>query len=561
MTNLSELIERGRTFYAAGELGKALDYFERVLAADPTHGDATIAAGKIALEARRFDRAEKHFASALRQNPKTLAVSLARVRALRELQRTSEARTLLHEIVRDHGARPDVLEQLAECDHLLVDYDAAAASFERIIPARPDDPELYLKFADALAGSYTRWDEAEAAYERAIAIGWDHPVALRRAAYNALLGGRWALAEKAARRHFAVNAEAVQDPWNSIFLAEALEALGHTSDAAAALRQALASCEVLVAKSEPIHAIRLRALSAYILFRLGQRAPAEAIFDALSGGDLSPREYVYENDTYLPDTYARIEKLTRLVRGRDTVVLLYGPSIVALDAVKHELAGLDLCYASVNKFDAVEERILVPLGRTIDIVVTANPADICRRFDAFHAFLTRDDDSMLLTSDYALSSFDPPHSVDRAFVRRFDHKLLFFDPNVQMIPTPITPLHLLPGNTLSVALPLLALAGARRIFVFGADGGAPPGAKAEQAYFFDPATTDDFEVRKRREMVRRLTVDAWRCDRLAGFLTMAAAKLFQRSVPPIYVCTPSSNHAAFPKLTVAQALEMLKSRA
>ncbi|MBM3510956.1 MAG: tetratricopeptide repeat protein, partial [Alphaproteobacteria bacterium] len=120
MTNLSELIERGRTFYAAGELGAALDYFERVLAADPTHRDATMAAGKIALEARRFDRAEKHFASALRDNPKTLAVSLARVRALRELQRTSEARTLLREIVRDHGERPDFLEQLAECDHLLV---------------------------------------------------------------------------------------------------------------------------------------------------------------------------------------------------------------------------------------------------------------------------------------------------------------------------------------------------------------------------------------------------------------------------------------------------------
>ena len=47
---------------------------------------------------------------------------------------------------------------------------------------------------------------------------------------------------------------------------------------------------------------------------------------------------------------------------------------------------------------------------------------------------------------------------------------------------------------------------------------------------------------------------------MAGFLTMAAAKLYHRPVPPVYICTPSSNHTAFPKISVAQALEILTTR-
>ena len=52
----------------------------------------------------------------------------------------------------------------------------------------------------------------------------------------------------------------------------------------------------------------------------------------------------------------RLERLRRRVGGRDIIVLLQGPSLKGLEAVRERLRPLDVRLATVNKFELVVER-------------------------------------------------------------------------------------------------------------------------------------------------------------------------------------------------------------
>ena len=157
---------------------------------------------------------------------------------------------------------------------------------------------------------------------------------------------------------------------------------------------------------------------------------------------------------------------------------------------------------------------------------------------------------MLLTSRFAMSSLAEPDQLSR----RFADRILCVDTLSGVPPIPGSPLSFVAGNTLSVLLPLLVAASPRRIFLFGADGGADPDG-ATRMYSYEHVNNET--QKRRREGLRRFAHDAWFCDRLAPLQMMAVGALFRVPVPPVYNCSPHSRHEAFPKISVDTGLRML----
>ena len=248
-----------------------------------------------------------------------------------------------------------------------------------------------------------------------------------------------------------------------------------------------------------------------------------------------------------------------MVGGRDIALLLYGPSARELENRIDELRNRDVCFASINKFDEVEQRFLTPIDRALDLVVAGNPNDMRQRWAAFHNYLQRPDRNMLMLTAYATIGLPPHLCAGDAFVDAFNEKLLYFHTGGPMPISPLSPLNFWGGNTLSVALPLLALSGPKRIFIFGADGGAePPTTLGAGVYFFGETAEVDSSERRQREASRRLTHEAKQCDQNAPFSVMAIVKLFRRNPPEIYNCCPHSNYTAFERISVDAGLRMLK---
>ena len=188
----------------------------------------------------------------------------------------------------------------------------------------------------------------------------------------------------------------------------------------------------------------------------------------------------------------------------------------------------------MNKFEPVEERLLAPVGRRLDLLFTGNPAELSGRWAAYEAYLSREAGGMLITSDYAVSGLPRRICPPDDFIRRFDARLLYFHSDRPVPALPIDPLHVMPGNSLSVLLPLLVAGAPRRIFLFGADGGAPAGGEA--AYFAITGGVAEASARTVAEVHRRLANEAWDCDQNVELSMTAIAALHRVALPEVFNC-------------------------
>ena len=164
---------------------------------------------------------------------------------------------------------------------------------------------------------------------------------------------------------------------------------------------------------------------------------------------------------------------------------------------------------------------------------------------------------LLITSDYAASGLPREISGPGAFVRRFDASLLYFYSDRPVPALPTDPLHVMPGNSLSVLLPLLVAAAPGRIFLFGADGGAPRGKS--ETYFAKTGGVAEASARTIAEVHHRLANEAWECDQNVGLSMRAIAELHGLPLPEVYNCCPDSNHRLFPRIDFERGLAMLEA--
>lgn len=172
-----------------------------------------------------------------------------------------------------------------------------------------------------------------------------------------------------------------------------------------------------------------------------------------------------------------MSRITDIIANRPVFILLHGKSIKQLEHHIVQLKDKPICYASVNYFTVMEERILSRIGERISLLWSSSPQNIEERMPAVNKFLGRKDNNMLLTHPPALRLFDEQANVH--FMERFREKI-WLD---------ITP----PRNLNSVLflIPILIEEGAKKIILFGADGCVGGDRDTIVATYYNPEKYDD----------------------------------------------------------------------
>jgi Flp pilus assembly protein TadD len=106
-----------------------------------------------------------------------LAIEVGRqvARCEQELGSAHAAVRTLRRLVRDHPDEPGLLRELAACERADDDPDAAARTLQRYLRARPSDAAAWASLGDFYDDA-GRFEEAEAAWQRAVALDPDDPI-------------------------------------------------------------------------------------------------------------------------------------------------------------------------------------------------------------------------------------------------------------------------------------------------------------------------------------------------------------------------------------------------
>ena len=185
---------------------------------------------------------------------------------------------------------------------------------------------------------------------------------------------------------------------------------------------------------------------------------------------------MYEKDN-VTELVKPMGRVTDIIDNRPVFVLLHGKSIKQLEQYILQFKGKRICYASVNYFTIMEERILSKIGERISLLWASSPQNIQERMPAVNEFLMRKERNMLLTHPPALRLYNEQRGV--RFLERFREKI-WLD---------ITP----PRNLNSVLflLPILAEEGAKTIILFGADGCVQGNRDAIVESYYNPEKYND----------------------------------------------------------------------
>jgi hypothetical protein len=218
------------------------------------------------------------------------------------------------------------------------------------------------------------------------------------------------------------------------------------------------------------------------------------------------------------------EAFARVVGGRPLIVLLHGPSLDVAKVSRDALAKTNGCFATVNRFRAVEAPILRPVDRRLDVFV-----------------VTADGQSAVQAAEVAEFLGDGPGRV--AIIRaslyeRHAFQLARWKSQIVLVPDGPAPM-----NGFAYLLFLHALTGASTpVFVFGADGVDIP---RSGTIGLDGASCSDRPFRYEEFGAHGLTdlmLETRWLNAFAVSLSTDAAK-----PPSVYVVNPSSAVTAFPR--------------
>lgn len=212
-----------------------------------------------------------------------------------------------------------------------------------------------------------------------------------------------------------------------------------------------------------------------------------------------------------------MNRLTKIINNRPVAVLLPGPSLVKIK----DLDGF--CLASVNHYWVIEKLI----GRRIEVLLTAaveNKEYLTKYID----FLKRKN-SIILTTDAFLPNLP----------EKYKDKLLLFktdEPNViRQVPTKEEPLTFRALASFSLLLFLLTIAGAKKITLFGADGGELKGY---------PLYIKDWPS----DSLGRLMMDTRILNQAFPIILRRVCKLYNLELPTILNMSPESYYTCFEKV-------------
>ncbi len=507
------------------------------------------------LSEEKYKSAYENYKIILEVCPDHSYTLLNAAKSLTHLNRFFEARELLERLIKISPSK-EAYKILANIQQCSLDYASAIKTYEKLVKLDPENPEFYLNLGRVYGESYTDYKKIFMSLEKSIELTRNQNLKNNELEVNIAdtyrINGHF---NKAIEIYDRINLKQKRDePILLIYYGICLRALNKEKEACEKFKKALITCKQLILNSKPVDTHILYIISAWINFLLGDVEEASRIYSII-GNAISPKELLYSGqDTYLDNSFSRIEKMRRIIRGRDIVILLYGPSIKYFNNNIKEFLKKDACFVSVNKFDEVEENILIPHGRELDIVVTTNPSDLNKRWHSYQQYLERPEENLLVSSKYAFLGLQGKDIREENIVEEYNDKLLYVNPQI-FLPSITTPLHFLPGNTLSVALPVLSLGLPNRIFIFGADGGGS--SNHDNIYFFDRNINKNDEYDRKKEGMRRLKNDAFFFDQIVGIQMLGISKLYNIPIPEVFNCCPNSGYNFFQKINYKTALSKL----
>ena len=565
MSQIENLLKTARSLHDDGKYVEAIALFEKILHQDPTHAEANFLTGEMALATENPKVAIRFLQRAVGSMPDLPSPLNTLAKAYLRLGHYADAERCYLRLVELMPDNVQLYLNLAELQRSLLKIDSAIAAYERAIELKPDSARNWIELAETFALSYKRFDERDAALQRASEIGWDDYQVLYGVARRHLLEGQ----HDEALRHFERVVDIMGDgevhPAFHYEFAHAYRYAGREAEAQEELECALRSSERVFGVGDlPLLSevggrvvFEFASFCVMILDALGRRD------DAIQTAKRIAREcpvdsFDFNPSFYLPNTLEQIEAFKRIVGNRDIALLVHGPSIRQLEERIGELAGQDVCYASLNQFPRMEESMLPKIGEKLDLVMIGNPLSFSEHEEQIYEFLSRDDDNMFITSEFATTGMDAARVGNGGFKQAFASKLIYFESQFYYPPMPARPLHFPSGNTLSVLLPFLLLGEPRRIFLFGSDGGGDSKSR-NGAYFFSDAPESDVDHRRVTETYRRLRLDARQCDQNVGPSMITVSAMYGVPMPEVYNVCLDSAYEAFPKISYDEAFKMIKA--
>lgn len=154
---------------AQGDAPAALALLQDRLAAAPDDGEALALLGEMALDSGRFADAERHLDRACAQRPRDERIWLQLAVSRLRQQKIAAAAPLIERLLAAHPAAPAYRNLQAALLGLMGDDAGALALYEGLLNEMPDQPQVWLNYAQALKTVGRRAD-AEAAYRACLAI-------------------------------------------------------------------------------------------------------------------------------------------------------------------------------------------------------------------------------------------------------------------------------------------------------------------------------------------------------------------------------------------------------
>lgn len=174
MNSASELFDEGFAAHRQGDLDRAVDRYEAVLAYSPDHAKALHMRGVIHLQHREPQRAVDLIRRSLALDPSDASAYGNLASALLAIKRTDEAVEAARKGVGLNPSAADIWANLGTALSRRNSYPDALEAFQRAVALQPDRAGLHSAIGTCL-GRLERYEEALLSHRRAIALAPDRP--------------------------------------------------------------------------------------------------------------------------------------------------------------------------------------------------------------------------------------------------------------------------------------------------------------------------------------------------------------------------------------------------
>ena len=538
-----------------GDDASAIKLYRNVLDRDPGSAKALLGMGKILIEAGQKEKAEKLWVRAARCESLDATTAHYLSHVLRQFSPQTDSRwcaRMAVELAPDDATFNYNLGALLANSGLVYE---AKEYLERALRLRPGNLDIIRRIGQLGCSDFVF---AARAIEVVAPMVERHPGDMDL--LNILAKLYWVnlqFADAAVTFH-KCHLEADTDVFDSLLFALSLKLSKKHGRAEQAFDELVEVCGTLGANlKDEGRKVRHTAFTARVLACAGRSEESVALFRSNAAGK-SPADFEFGEDIYLPRTMERVDRMRKIVRGRDIAIMAHGPSLKDLQSRMHELGGRDICYFGMNRFSAVDAHMLAPIGAEQEVVAVTPPQKINEMMPTIRDFLRKPSANMLITCRGTLDALEAPNPTREAFERAFDEKLLYYSAGGQTPASYVEPLQVLASNTLAVLLPLAALAGPRRIFILGADGGVQWGDHdhthfGQETKEFNYRLPDEIECRY-ADLIAADTLDfnlSWEASVNALCILHGVAR------PPIYNVSPDSRVDIHPKISFDEFIDFV----